>query len=290
MIALFIKFLFNFIIFDFTRYKDIVCFTVVLADVNVLCFHASVTMVPFLMQKTYAKLLRRFQRAEQLIHSLNIAQKQNPSRFCCYTLVTLSLITAVSKFYFTFFILEVTPLSAVASLIGYSRFLVFILHLLSLLFVVQSKLTAINWHLDYLNNKVPVYLTPSEAQLFIDNKTNAKEVATNFVSFETADIGLRCMTARNIKTFNQIHYLLYSSCNQITKYFSLQMLFTVSALTLQTIKLFIRIINLNLLHNPISAANVIFPVFNFACVFAIADVFHKIKTEVRTSEGCLINK
>ena len=131
-----------------------------------------------------------------------------------------------------------------------------------------------------IRDRYPIYLLPPDDKIFIKNKIHAEGAVEKFVNY-TDDV--RDVTARKIKTFNQIHFLLYSSYNLIAKYFSLQLFLCTVALSLHVITLFINLFDTDLNHSPQRASTVIFIVFNCTFVFSVANVCHKIQSEVRNN-------
>ena len=241
-------------------------------------FHASAVIIPMLLRNVYAKLLKRIEKAEQLIYASNITQTPvtKTGRFYFFTIVPF-LLTCYS-WYITFGVYKwLPPTAAIGHVTNHSRFVVFIVHLLLLLFVVESKLASINWHLDYLTNRVPVYLAFPDDEIFIESKIHAKGVPEKFVKY-TDDV--RLVTAHKIRTFNQIHFLLYSTSNLIAKYFSLQLLFCILTTAFHAFKLFIKIFDSA--ENIYQRATIIvFIIFNTMLVFYVANICHKIKSQVK---------
>lgn len=265
-------------IYSFNYYKDIVCFTCILADVTTFGFHAAAILTPLSLTKTYSKLFGRLEYLENLIHSLNITQKQIPTKCCIYTWISYVVALIVLHCYITFYTFRINLIEGVGFIACYTAFNVCVIHLLQLLLVVKSKLVSVNWHLDYLNNKVPVYLVPPDDKIFIENKIHGEDVAEKFVNYST---DVRRVTVDKIKAFNQIHFLLYSSCNLIAKYFSLQILLFVLAAVLQGMKLFIMVFDPDIVHTSLKVTFMIYVINGLVFVFSVADVFHKIKSEVR---------
>ena len=117
---------------------------------------------------------------------------------------------------------------------------------------------------------------PAEAKVFIHNKVYGKHVAGKFVSYIP---NFRKLTAHKIKTFNQIHFLLFASCNLISKYFSFQLLLFVLITAFQGIVITVKVSDPNVLSS--SLALLIFLGANFLFVSSIAHTFNEIKYEVR---------
>lgn len=260
--------------------KDIVSFTFILTAAISFLFHTAAVVIPLLLGKTYSKLLRRLEQAEVLIHRLNISQKQSTT-IPFNILIVVCFAVVVFHFYILFSVAEASPIDTAGYIGLFITLSVCLCHLLTLLHFVKRKFASINWHLHYLSNKVPVYLTPADMKVFIEKKIHAKDVMENFADCYEAD-GRR-VTAHKIKTFNKIHFTLYSSCNLIAKYFSLQILFSVLLTAFKAITMFITIFATDLFKMPVQLALLCFVAQNFILVFCIANVFYKIQCEVRNT-------
>lgn len=268
---------------DFYYHRDIVCFTCLLAHAATFTFHMSAILTPLLQRNTYSKLLVSVEYVEKLIHDLNITQSQSPTTFYVRTWIAYLVLVLMCHCYITFFLLESTLIVGVGFVACYMAYTICIFHLLSLLIVVKSKLVSINWHLDYLNNKFPVYLTPPDDRIFIEKKIRGKDVAGKFVDYG-ADV--RRITEHKIIMFNRIHFLLYSSCNLIAKYFSLQIFLFVLTAILQAMKLFIMMFDQNVSLVSMKILFIIYVVNTFVHVFSVANAFHKIRHEVSELVPC----
>lgn len=262
----------------YNYYNDIVCFTFLLTDVITFAAQISSLVIPATLRKTYLKLLRRLEGAENLIHTLNINQKEKTARTLLYTLVGLGFSMILFHKYILYFEYRASVFIGIGLSIGYVTYVICYIHILLLSFIIKNKLDSINWYLAYLNNKVPVYLTAHDAKMFLQNKLYGENVERRFVS---CDEDVRRVTAHKIKTFNQIHFLLYSSCNLVSKYFSFQILVFILTTALQGIVTFIVLFDTMVFPPSTYAVLVTFVVYNCVLLVCVTDTFHKIKSEVR---------
>ena len=165
-------------IFHFNYYKDIVCFTVLVTDVTTFMFHAASVVTPITLNAAYRKLFKRLDQAERLIHSLNIAQKQRPSnlQMCAWILLAVS---AILFFWYSMNLIDTIPaVMTLGSLVNYLIFLSFTLQFVSIMSVIESKFVSVNWHLEYLNNKCPVYLSSRDRKTYIKNKVHGAQAVS----------------------------------------------------------------------------------------------------------------
>lgn len=246
-------------------------------------FRVTIILVPLWYGKVYKKLFKKLGRVETIMHAVNINQEQSPTELQMYTWIIYALLAISCYGYITYYIVHAPMVYALGYVAIYSSCFACTIHILSLLMVVDRKITSINWHLEYMNNKVPVYLSSSEARLFLQKKIHGKEVANKFVD---SACDLRAVTARKIRSFNQIHLLLYSSCNHINNYFSLQILLCVVSVTLQVITMCLHMFKAYDKQAYIYVFVAPLIIYNFVCVFRIACVFHKITSEVGNLRIC----
>lgn len=258
----------------FYEHRDIVCFTFLLTDTFYLAFHAAAILSPVVLKKVYFKLFKRFEQIEKLMHLQNIAQTQSISNFQLYGLILLALSSSVLFGYCTF---DADVMSDFGLVSVHNSFLATTLHITSLLWHIKNKFCLLNWHLEYLNNKVPIYLLPHEIEEFMENKASGKHAVGKFVENNSC---MRQVTAVKIKAFNQIHFLLYSSCNLISNYFSLQICLCVLSTALLLQCTFIDVFFVGYIDTLVEMTQIIVTCFNFIQILVIADIFHQITSEV----------
>lgn len=258
-------------------YSDVILLTLLLCDVMNFAFHVCAVLIPKVLSKSYSKLLASLRHTETLIHEQNMSQTQSPQKCLLYVLMTIESLGMVAFAYITHFIFHASLIDTIGMVATMFTVYVCMIHILSILLVIKNKFIIINWHLEYLNNKLPAYLLPSEAKRFIQNKIHAKNVADKFVVF---DSNARQVTAQKIKAFNQIHFLLVNCTNLVSKYFSLQIFCCVVCTALQIMCISIAVFVQDFM---ILEAKIIFAVFtfyDFILVFSIGHVFHNITREV----------
>lgn len=278
LLATVLKPIYELLVVQYRIHNDIICLTVMLHVIFYFLCHAVTIIVPLQFRKTYLKLFKKLGRVEGLLHSVNVKQTECPNKFRQCVWIGLALLIEMFIVLLTYS--DRIPIIIVYGVfICYSSFNAFIIQLTSILTVVENKFLLINWHLDYLNNKFPPFLLPPENTIFIQKKIYAKHVKNKFVN---PNLNKRSVSFCNVKSFNLIHYHLYSCCNLINEYFSLQILANVLRVSLQ-------IINSSLLvfsPRPASIfARFIFvgvTFYNCSWVFCISDLCHKITSEVST--------
>lgn len=205
-------------------FNDIIFFTTVLTVATRILFHLSALFVPLSLKHTYLNIVENLNRIQKLLHSVNVKQRENPSKLQQYVWISLALLSSV-LFSVSIYIQLHSPLHIPVAVIIYSCILeAAMLQILSVLIVLEHRFTLINWHLDYLNNKAPLYLSSYEKRLFLQNKMCNKNVHDMFVDFT---LNTKEISAHKIKTYNQIHFLLFACCTLFNTYFSLQILFFV---------------------------------------------------------------
>lgn len=276
LLATTLKPMYGILIYQYRSHNDIVCLAVSLHAVcNFLC-HVLVIIIPIQFREKYIKLFKKLKHVEQLLHSLNIKQYECPQKFrqCAWILLTLSAeITTVLLVYF-----YSAPMIFIYGIfISYSTLYAFILQLTSLLIVIENKFLLINWHLDYMSNKFPPFLQPPEDKMFIERKVHAKNVGDKFVN---PALNKRIVSCCHVKSFNLIHFNLYSCCNLINDYFSLQILAAVLRVSLQIITTSLYVFN----SSPTSILRKLICVlhlcYNCSWVFYISNLCYRIKSEV----------
>ena len=143
--------------------------------------------------------------------------------------------------------------------------------------VINNKFTLINWHVDYLNNKFPLYPSPSDGRKFVKEKICRKNVAHSFVNIARQT---RHVKSEKISDFNKIHFTLFSICSLISTYFSLQMFLAGLRISFDLITLGIRIFDVTnkVLASRITYLLVISPTLTW--IYLIADKSYSIKCEV----------
>lgn len=200
-------------------YKDVVYFTFVFSlFIKVFtCF--CLISVPIWRQSSYRKLIKSINAAELLMFSFNINQKPNPTKswqwFSCFACLLLFFLHSILwKQYFgtPFFI-------SIGNFIIHLPLCATFFQCLSFLKLIEDKFSLLNWHMDYLNNKVPAYLTPYERQLFLQNKTRGEHCADKLLD---SALATRDVTVQKVRAYNQIHFLLTSASNHLNEYFSMQ--------------------------------------------------------------------
>lgn len=267
----------------YNQYKDIVVFATELYIISKYAMHLFSISVPLLETKTYSKLFKRLNHAERLIHSLNINQAPSITEYRQYfdIVVTLLIVSGHSAALYTNrkYSLDI----CFGYFIVYATFFSYIHLIASLLTVVKNKLNLMNWHLDYLSNRVPAYLMPPDDSLFIENKLYGKHTADKFVD---ANQDTREVSAFKIKRYNQIHFLLWSSCNIISDYFSLQNLSCLLQTSLMVVKycLFMFEVRHNNLFVFLQTLNSAMTGYSVWLVFVLAKLCNDIICEVNMYE------
>lgn len=263
----------------YNAYKDIICFSVILYDAVIILYNLSAALMPILLRNTYLKMMKAIDKIEKLMHSINISQTQSPNRHCLFFWLFLTFSVVGYTTLLVCLLVEWSLASAIGGMLWYSSYAISLVHVLSLLFVLKSKIVSVNWHLEYLNNKVPVYLLPPDDGIFLEKKIHGEHVEGKFVNY-CADV--RRVTANKIKTFNRIHFLLYLSCNLLSKYFALPMFLCVLYTALCGVITALLVFDPYSLTTPLKYTLLIPTVYNYLLVFLVANTFYKIQSEV----GC----
>lgn len=195
-----------------TVYRDIVYFTVLLYFCIKICACVCLVFVPICRQKCYFKLFKSISEAELLTFSLNMNQRQTPTSLTTVLLLFSHMIVWYQVSKVSFYV-------ALGNVLLHMSLCAVFLHFISLLTVIEEKFSLLNWHIEYLNNKVLSYLLPPDDSLFLQNKIHGKHCTDKFVNFS---LPKKDVTIDKIKTFNKIHFLLHSASSLVNEYFSLQ--------------------------------------------------------------------
>lgn len=264
-------------VYHFLYYRDILCFTLVLTDVVTFVSHLAVILNSLLSKKIYKKIFKRFACIERMLHTLNIVQNQNPTDNQMYIQMIFASLTAIILGSVLYFLKEFNIITIIGSVATYVTFLACSIHVICLLLFVEHKYHLINWHLEYLNNKFPLYFSQHEAKLFMRSKLNTHKVTVMFVDPSSQ---IRQITAQNIRKFNQVHFLLYSAFNLISEYFSPIVLFSVLATALAVISTSIFTFDYRYSCMSFDTVFLVINVHSFVQIFLIANTVHKISSEV----------
>lgn len=266
------------IVHHFDTYKDIVCFTVVLTDLTNFVRHMAAIFVPFSLQKVYLRMWQRFEHVESVMQAQNMANKQNLTNFNLYA----SIMIAISAIVFFSYVTQVTSTGDTmydfGAVVTHMTFLACTHQIISLASLIKNKFELLNWHLDYLNNIVPLYLLPNEAKILLENKTKEEHVKDKFIDYAS---NVRETSVEKIRAFNQIHFLLYSSCKIIDRYFSLQIFLCVVESALDIMCACIELFDLDYFDVSVEAAFLVFSCYEFIQVFRVAKLYYTVSFEVR---------
>lgn len=272
----------------FTQYNDIVLFTNMLHIICTRAMHNTFIYIPLVKTKLYKKLFKKLSNAEKLIHSLNMKQQETPAKLWQYLFILFLAATHILLFGLFFVQGRITLQTACVVALDFVRFNSYMLQINCLLYAVLSKYTLINWHLEYLNNKVPAYLMPPEDKEFIARKVNAEGVEQKFVDYS---VNTRMVFAAKIRTINQIHFLLSSCCSRINEYFSVQNCMAVLQSALHTMHLSVAIFDVKSVEGLTSDIYAIVVTYNYMWwVFIVAKLCHLIKTEVSKKEKYIFHR
>lgn len=259
-------------------FKDIVLFTTTLAAVTRLLFHMSALLLPLALKHTYSTLMTKISRIQYLLHSININQKETPSKLKQCLFIIIATVAPISFGIAVYIQLHAPVHLAVGACIYYFTLQATILQVLSVLILLNDKFSLINWHLDFLNNKTPFHLSYREKRLFIEKKMCQKNLANNFVN---STLEIKEMSAHKIKTLNQIHFVLITCFNLINRYISLQILFCLFRSALEVITISIIVFDSR---NKYTCFQISYITINVLCMywmFLLANLCYKIKAKVR---------
>ena len=134
------------------QFRDVVLFTFCLSHLLRYATIFVVSYIPFFLRDTYRTLFKRLEEVEELIHTLNIKQTENPkmAKQCMWIFLTLCV------FAVNYVSISLIRGRKLLSIFSYQLLYMFVfacyLHFLTILLVIDNKFTTLNWHLDFLNN------------------------------------------------------------------------------------------------------------------------------------------
>lgn len=268
-------------VYYYMKFTDVVCFTTVGYVGLRVAVHTVSIMAPFVRSNAYIKLFKRLNYVEMLIHSLNINQKAYPSKACQLVWIILKLSTDVVLFSITRVYQNIPLVVSLGFFAVYYSTFGSMLQIVALLKVIKCKFIIINWHLLYLNNKIPPYLTGSDKRAFIENKIRYGQSTDNFIDLSVPNI--RTFSAFKVRTFNRIHFLLCVSSNLISNYFSLQLFLSILKICIECIVMCILSSDpRKLFSNVVSAIGyLVYGFLGVWWVYLMAKLCHDIKVEVK---------
>lgn len=199
-------------------------------------FMVAVSVMPIVQRGHMSKLFQKLQQAEEMMTSININQISVPSQKCQISWIVGSLLglfcpIALSPlfppvdhtFHWKLYII-------ITRLIINFRAVGFLLHFKAVITLIFYKYTLLNWHLKDLNKLFPAFLhIPSDTDLsHLNLLSDARDKM-----FIDPKASLREISVGKLRTFNQIHFLLFSACRRLNLYFSLQNLIVTVVLGLR---------------------------------------------------------
>lgn len=202
----------------YSFFKDIASFTMSLSQIVYALNHFVRTGIPLSSAHEFKKIFQTIRHAEDLLFSENIAQDAIPSQRSqmCWIICTVlyAIVYIINSVFIDLGFYEVT-----SCVIYFLSTMAYFFQLRGFITLLKNKFIILNWHFNDLNNQVPSFLiTPTDV-----SKSDFSSVSefrnTMFVQPQFAS---RKVSAKKIRAFNQIHFLLCSACHQLDSYFSLQ--------------------------------------------------------------------
>lgn len=181
---------------------------------------STLLLTPHMRKAQLVKYFFTLETAQESLHKLNIKQPSEPSKklqivwfmfFFHAVLVILFFQIFFPNFWSValFFFVALFTISGVFAKIRL------------MLDLVSRKLDLLNWHLDDLNNRWPLFLPRPPDVTFSEFASVAAWRSTHFVVYNRY---VRDITPEKIFYFNQAHFQIYSAYKALNKIVSLDLL------------------------------------------------------------------
>ncbi|KAG8273371.1 hypothetical protein J6590_021326 [Homalodisca vitripennis] len=199
---------------SFGVYNDITAFIFFVSSISNMAQHVILLTSPFLTYRTLSRFFMIMESAQQTLFDLNIRQPPNPSvrsQICWMALMFAPGCAIFGILCFNTSIAYIIPL-LIENLVtvGTACKMRVLFHL------VNEKFGLLNWHLDDLNNRWPLFLPRPADVSFRELPSVALWRRKKFVlpSHDT-----RTVTAEKIRNFNKAHLKLYYAYRTLNSLF-----------------------------------------------------------------------
>lgn len=189
-------------------------------DVIVLNVVCSLILLPHIQKEKLVSFFVSMETAQESLHRLNIRQLPEPSQkiqicwvifFFHMVIVEVSVYACTTRDWLVF----ATTLIITITITGvYAKMRV-------MLDIVNRKFNLLNWHLDDLNNRWPLFLPRPPDVTFSDFTSVSSWRRTHFVLY---DRFVRDVTPDKISTFNRAHFHIYSAYRALNNVCSVDLL------------------------------------------------------------------
>lgn len=189
-------------------------------DVIVLNVVCSLLLFPHLRKEKLVSFFVDMESAQQALHKLNIRQLPEPSKklqicwvifFSHVVIVEVIVYASTSK---DWLVLVTTAVSTLIISGTYTKIRV-------MLDIVNRKFNLLNWHLDDLNNRWPLFVPRPPDVTFSEFASVSSWRRTHFVLYNRF---VRDVTPNKILTFNQAHFHIYSAYRALNDMCSIDLL------------------------------------------------------------------
>ena len=130
---------------------------------------------------------------------------------------------------------------------------------------------------DYLGNKFSPYLSPFENKTFVEEKRCDKNLNDYFVD---VTLMARQVSTEKISVFNKIHFTLFSTCNLLNSYISLQLFLAVLKVSFNLITFAISSFGTSKDLHSLKITYLLIVSPSVACIYLICHMCYSVKLEV----------
>lgn len=197
------------------RVTDITTFFIVLKLISDIFRHLVLVLTAFTSSESLVKFFRIMESAQRSLFTLNIRQPPIPSRTT--QLVWLAVLSTPKLLAFILLFLEGNYFHLLCFLPNTLVVTGTAAKMTVLLNLVSQKFELLNWHLDDLNNRWPVFLPRPPDVSFKELSCVREWRKTKFI-VESEDN--RTVTVEKINTFNKAHLKLVYAFNTLNSAFS----------------------------------------------------------------------
>lgn len=191
----------------------------VLAILSDILNHFVLTTCAFLSSESLIKFFRIMESAQRSLFSLNIRQPPSPSKksqtVWIAVMFTPKLMAVICQLIVSVSVVRISSLANTMVVTGTSC------KIRVLLDLVNGKLELLNWHLDDLNNRWPVFLPRPPDVSFRELSCVREWRRTKFIQ---EDQDTRTVTPEKIRNFNKAHLKLVYAMKTLNSIFSLTVL------------------------------------------------------------------
>lgn len=189
-------------------------------DVVVLNVVCSLILFPYLRKEKLVSYFVSMESVQESLHKLNIRQLPEPSKklqicwaifFFHVVFVVVFTCTSTTRYWL---VLAASVTSTITITGVYAK-----LHVM--LDIVSRKFNLLNWHLDDLNNRWPLFLPRPPDVTFSELASVSSWRRSHFVLYNRH---VRDVTPDKIWTFNQAHFQIYSAHRALNNVCSMDLL------------------------------------------------------------------